>query len=76
MNVREILIDYLIGNGFDGLFNEDGTCACSIDELCACGDPTEHCQPGIKVPCDCPEHCDYHIGPRPDGSAPSVEEKK
>ena len=50
---------WLKENDFDGMFSED--CACSIDDLEACGQGWVGCDPGYKMPCDCWDH-DYHIG--------------
>lgn len=62
MIVREIVKAYLDANGFDGLFNGDGDCACRKDDLCPCGENCMDCTPGYKSPCpeDCGDH-DWHI---------------
>ena len=61
MNVAEITEKYLIENGFDGLRGEE--CGCALDELFICSNEgVEGCEPGYKVPCDCTENCEYHIG--------------
>ncbi len=58
--VRKIVNEYLITNGFDGLWNCDGECACVIGELFPCNNPRGCCAAGYRVPCDCGDH-DYHI---------------
>lgn len=64
-NVREILADWLRQHGYDGLFN-DGVCACSVDELMPCLEPSSECQAGYAVACcecacqdDCPGGGDF-----------------
>ena len=61
MNVREILEKHLRENGFDGLVEEDGQCACEIGELVPCESDFTACKPGYKVPCHCGMGCDFHI---------------
>ena len=61
--LREIVSAYLAEHGFDGLFDLDGECACAIDDLFPCGNPTMNCAAGYEKPCDCGDH-DWHIGPR------------
>jgi hypothetical protein len=64
LTVLEMARQYLVDNGYDGLFSGDGECACSIDDLCpCCADPPLDCEAGFKQPCDCgdPDH-EFHIG--------------
>lgn len=61
MNIREIVDDYLLKNGFDGLFNPECDCGCARDDLMPCSDCTTECEPGYRRPCDCGDH-DFHIG--------------
>jgi hypothetical protein len=61
MTVRDILVKWLTANGYDGLYDEDGECACAVDDLCPCDSEVLWCQPGYKRPCDCGDH-DWHIG--------------
>lgn len=61
MNTRRIVRKYLEDNGFDGLFDEDGECACKNDDLFPCDGSSFNCKPGYKQPCDCGDH-DFHIG--------------
>lgn len=74
-NVREILADWLRHHGYDGLFN-DGVCACSVDELMPCLEPSSECQAGYAVACcecACQDECpsggdfDYLITEEQDG---------
>jgi hypothetical protein len=67
MTVREIVKDWLIEHGYDGLFNED--CGCALDMLMTCEGDATWCEPGHKIPCNpetCPAGggCEYHIGPK------------
>ena len=65
MDVRDIVKEYLIANGYDGLYDPLGDCGCIIDDLFPC-DVSGMCCPGYKVPCppDCEfgGDCDWHIG--------------
>ncbi len=49
--------------GYDGLFNSAGECACHKEDLEPCGEMTTDCALGFQIPCDCGDH-DYHIVPR------------
>ncbi len=60
MTISEIVKEYLIKNGYDGLYQK-GECACIIADLFPCSEPSENCTAGHKNPCDCGDH-DYHIG--------------
>lgn len=44
MNVFEIVRDYLISHGYDGLCNED--CGCTLDYLIPCENRIDTCEPG------------------------------
>jgi hypothetical protein len=48
MELKDIVRDYLIKNGFDGLFNQDNECGCLRDELMVCDEPSPFCAPGYK----------------------------
>ena len=61
ISVYEIVKAYINNNGYDGLFNADGECACEKDDLDPCGEMSGECYAGYKFPCDCGDH-DYHIG--------------
>lgn len=66
MNCRDIVEKYLIENGFDGLYNPEGECACENNDLAPCDDIIAFCEPGYKTKCDpenCPNGggCDFHI---------------
>lgn len=63
MTVKEIVINYLKENNFDGLFDEDH-CACLLEDLIPCNNDFLDCEAGYKVPCDgtCYDgHCDFHV---------------
>ena len=72
MNFKEIVKKYLEENGFEGIYCDDGDCACSLDDLMPCEGVHPTCSPGYKVPCN-PEtctvggQCDWHISPEKDG---------
>lgn len=60
MTVRDIVKQYLLDNGFDGLCDPDGTCSCKIADLAPCCSSFD-CEPGYKVPCTCDGGCGFHI---------------
>lgn len=47
-DVKDVLIEYLKENHFDGLFNADGDCACEICDLRPCDSDFSECFPGHK----------------------------
>ena len=59
MNVKEILKQWLIDHGYDGLAGDE--CGCGLDDLIQCdGDPSD-CHPGYKCqinPCKFPDEFD------------------
>ena len=59
-DVKQVILDYLADNGFDGLFSPDYDCACDPSDLAPCEFNCLSCQPGYRVPCDCGDH-DFHI---------------
>lgn len=55
-NLREIASDWLRCCGFGGLFND--RCACSVDELFPCGNPSPDCRAGYAIACcECSNTC-------------------
>lgn len=67
--IKEIIADYLLLNGYDGLYCDE--CACGDDNLMPCdSDGLQHCQPGYKWDCKkCPneKNGDYYC-PNYDGA--------
>ena len=61
--IREMVAAHLAANGFDGLWQCGGECACEVDDLFPCGEPGEECLAGYLAPCTCGQGCGYHIGP-------------
>ena len=64
MTVEEIVRDYLKENGYDGLCEHIGACACSVDDLAPCGEIQNDCEAGTRTEgCDdeCGEGCKFHI---------------
>ena len=62
MNVREITIEYLKRNEYDGLFNAIGECGCSLDDFAPCGGIEDRCEPGYVnncTTCAACEECAY-----------------
>jgi len=50
MNVLEIVKEYLIQNGYDGLYNTAGECACLIEDLAPCSESCSDCELDYKGP--------------------------
>lgn len=66
MNLEELTQKALKREGYDGLYNIDGECACKTDDLFPCECPSRECRPGYLTPCDgsCETgNCNYHIQP-------------
>lgn len=61
ITLKEIICAYLKANRFDGLFNDDGDCACELRDLMICDEPGTNCRPGFKTVCDCPDGHLFHI---------------
>ena len=58
ITVRNIVKNYLVGYGYDGLSNYE--CGCDLSDLCCCCDNVSECEPAYKHLCDkCKEHCEY-----------------
>lgn len=58
MTVKEIVIDYLKKNGFDGLCSE--ACGCGIDDSIPCGEGFEDCEPAYAHTFeDCKKCCKF-----------------
>ena len=75
MQTKNILIEYLKTNGFDGLYSP-GECSCEVDDLGPCGQVCLECESGYKTDCSgclqndvCPygyeqDGFDFCIGPK------------
>lgn len=50
ITVLNIVREYLVVAGYDGLWNPDGECACLRDDLAPCGEMSEECRPGRLAP--------------------------
>lgn len=62
MTVRDILLQWLKANGYDGLMNDGAECGCEIGDLIPCDEPCESCRPGYKG-LDPSGECDWAIFP-------------
>jgi hypothetical protein len=50
--IKEIVKEYLVANGFDGLVHVDTKCGCGIDDLfCVAECPDASCQAAHRVRC-------------------------
>ena len=56
--IRQIIIEYIQANGYDGLAGDE--CGCSIEHLAPCDNPLE-CVPAYKHVCDCGDGCLWHM---------------
>lgn len=50
MTVKDILLVFLQMNGFDGLYNDAGDCACDLEDLMPCESCAGECKLGYYVP--------------------------
>jgi hypothetical protein len=63
-DVKEIIVNSLIVGCFDGLYNSDLDCGCSIMDFAPCGNIQCSCRPADKTYCwecleiDCPDRSD------------------
>jgi len=76
MTVKEIVRQYLVAHGLDGLAYDE--CGCRVDDLMPCDTPCDACEVGKLGPCDCGDH-DWHIVPVADADikpAPVGERKE
>lgn len=64
MTVKEIVAEYLVNHGFDGLSNGN-FCSCLVDDLMCCdSDSMRECDAAYRIPCDksCGNDiCDFHM---------------
>ena len=64
MTVKEITIQYLKENGFDGLYADTCCeCACLVMDLMPCTEPGTDCRAGYKQTIDADSEVDFRIGP-------------
>lgn len=70
MNVKEMVKVVLVVNGFNGLYDEDGECACQVEDLMPCGGEVGNCQAGWLAKSDNEEYDYLIVGTKP------VDEKK
>ena len=66
--VIEIVRQYLVAHGYDGLYGDE--CGCLIDDLCPCGENFGGCRPGYEQPPpedDEWDGCGIWVGPEKPG---------
>jgi hypothetical protein len=51
MTAKEIILDYLKNNKFDGLVCPHIQCGCGIDDFMPCDENWSDCQPAFKLQC-------------------------
>lgn len=64
-DVKEILIDWLKANGYDGLYNPDGGCWCGCNDFAICDYIPLNCKPAYKQNKSCLKctlRCDAYVG--------------
>ncbi len=49
MNVKQMVVEHLEKNGYDGLYAPDGECGCLIDDLAPCEEFQPGCLAGYMV---------------------------
>ncbi len=64
MNVKEIIIDYLKKNGFDGLYHPSEDCGCPVGQIALCESSPLDCIPGHKIKCGGGGWHEFDIGPK------------
>jgi hypothetical protein len=63
ITVKDIVKAYLTEHGYDGLYNEDGGCACNTSDPFPCCCEGARCSPGYKRTCDgTAEGCEIGTG--------------
>jgi hypothetical protein len=69
-NCKQIVIDYLIANNYDGLYNSYLDCGCELDDLIPCGECFDQCVPAYRHKCNCTvENHRFHMSPYKDDKA-------
>jgi hypothetical protein len=66
ITVRDIVIEYLQKNNYEGIYNEEIECGCFIDDLVPCGGSCCECSPGVKMKMTYEGELIDGIGPLPD----------
>jgi len=67
MNLRDMAKRWLVVRGYEGLYHPSGECACRLEDLMPCGEPSPDCSPGYLAPCPgseseiCGGDCGFHI---------------
>ncbi len=64
--VKTILSTFLVDHGYEGLYNVDGGCSCTLSEFMPCGMKDGECEAGHIIQCDkkrgCEINCDDCTG--------------
>lgn len=67
INVKTILSEYLKQHGYDGLFNAELECGCTIDDSFPCEADFSECEPAYKLECPCENEGEYDVCEYKDG---------
>ena len=62
--VAQIVREYLDVNGYDGLYNVDGECGCTKDDLAPCCEMSDECIAGYLLPLSDGSEYAFVIGSR------------
>jgi len=73
--IIEIITEHLVNNGYDGLVNEFGDCACELGDLAPCGSWIGGCRPAYRgAPTS--EEYDWSMYENKDEAVRSLEREK
>lgn len=68
MDLHEIVKEWLVENGYDGLCHSDSECGCSVDDFMPCSEPNQFCEAGHQEKAPEGSECDFWIVPGKKGS--------
>jgi hypothetical protein len=68
VTVHDLVKEWLASHGYDGLYDADDECGCTIDDLAPCDGINKDCTPGYKVR-ECADGCGlWTVGPDKPGA--------
>ena len=62
VSIERMTREYLAAHGYQGLYNSNGGCGCSFEDLFACREPSESCVAAYKYECGKCKHGPDHDG--------------
>jgi len=63
MTLEDIVRDWLLDHGYDGLCYPEEECGCGINDLMPCGQPSLNCVAGHRIEAPEGSDVDYFIYP-------------